>query len=334
MGVIQDAIRRKAEQSAAAAAQQAASAASTRAVDPAMQPEYDRITKQLAELEKSSFTRKVFDEQIRQLHEARSALAGGPGSYVGATTALLQHAEHQAAGGSPEGKFIRKVGPVVLGAAFGAALGKIGGAIASNFAADKPPQLTELSLPIAPQPQLREAPMFEGTSFNFSSVLCQGLNSYLQYRLAERQQSMALPVAMPGAPGVTSAAFPSLGGLMSRALPAVGGQVVRSAGRILVAGGRYITKKNAVALAKQLGIQGAATALGIGAVELAQMVIDDQARKRRGGGITAAQMRTTRKTMRKVVGLHRQLVQACSSAGVRRRSSRSCPAPKVIVARK
>ena len=62
-----------------------------------------------------------------------------------------------------------------------------------------------------------------------------------------------------------------------------------------------------------------------GPVELAQMVLDSSTSSRRGRGISAAQMRTTRRTIRSVTGLYRQIQSACGGAGMARRASRRAP---------
>ena len=86
-----------------------------------------------------------------------------------------------------------------------------------------------------------------------------------------------------------------------------------------------MSSKKAARLAKAIGIEGAAVALGIGTVELAQMVLDSSTSSRRGRGISAAQMRTTRRTIRSVTGLYRQIQSACGGAGMARRASRRAP---------
>lgn len=124
-------------------------------------------------------------------------------------------------------------------------------------------------------------------------------------------QPAALTTAMPGA----FALGPLLGGV-GRALGAAGGAVVgvlRSAGgRVLgwiLPSGRRVTRKAAVAMAKQFGLIAAASALGATVEDLAQAVLDEEAKPRRGRGITASQLRTTRRTIGKVERAHKQLAQ-------------------------
>lgn len=194
----------------------------------------------------------------------------------------------------------------------------------------------------------RSSTMFEDAGgWNWGNILQTGVNAFTEY---QRSRQAAAPMAMPGGMPVQMAsvafpalgALPALGGMMSRALPAVlggvvGGAVVRG-GRMIATAIGNISRKRVVAIAKTLGIQGAATALGIGAVELAQMVLNEQAHKRRGGGVTGAQLRTTRKTMRKVMGMARTIRSACSETGFLKRSSprhhHHQPAPRVIITKR
>lgn len=147
-------------------------------------------------------------------------------------------------------------------------------------------------------------------------------------------------------PMVQQAVFPGLmaagriasgAGLVGGAMSVAAGLVRTASGAIrgvMTTAGKFISSKKAVALAKRVGLDTAAVALGIGAVDLAQMVLADSARRGRGRGITAASMRTTKRTMRAVMGLHRQIVQACSSSGFgRRRSSGSSRLPRFISAK-
>lgn len=157
------------------------------------------------------------------------------------------------------------------------------------------------------------------------------------------------PVQMAGLgpwefiPGITGPIYPQqqqrapmqvqeagIGGALARLIPGAGivagaAGVVRSVGgkilRVIMPGGRAVSRKRAVELAKRVGIDAAAVALGITAVDMAQMVLDDTSTKRRGRSITSAQLRTTRSTMRRVRAMHRQIVGYCGTAGYRRRSS-------------
>ena len=91
---------------------------------------------------------------------------------------------------------------------------------------------------------------------------------------------------------------------------AAGNLVLSSTGRILsviTASGARIGRKRAVAIAKFLGLNAGAAALGIGIVELAQMTVDETGRPRRRRGITARDFATTRRTMTKIKSMHAML---------------------------
>lgn len=204
--------------------------------------------------------------------------------------------------------------------------------------------------PLAVASSPRSFTMFEDVGTGWTDLLQRGVNTFLQYQ--QQRQSVA-PVAMPGGAavgmGLGLGVLPAVGGMVGRAIPSMfGGAVVGAIGGAVVRGGRMvmtaignITKERVVAIAKTLGIQAAATALGIGAIEIAQYVLDEEVKKRRrrGGGVTGAQLRTTRKTMRKVMGMARSIRSACSETGFLQRRSASrkapyCPPPRVIVTKR
>lgn len=169
-------------------------------------------------------------------------------------------------------------------------------------------------------------PSFDLPSFDLGSVVNAATRLYQIKQQEDAQRVMMTQAAFPAIPGLSSL----LGGatrLGTAMIPAVGGAVVRAGRGFITAAGRMISRKKAVALAKQLGVQGAATALGIGALELAEAVVSESQRARRGKSITAASMRTTRRTMRQINSLHRQLAGFCRETGVGR-SRRAAPAPK------
>lgn len=116
--------------------------------------------------------------------------------------------------------------------------------------------------------------------------------------------------------------------LWGAAAPAIGrGAAALGLRGAVGAVGRRMTRANAVRLARMVGPHAAAAALGIGVVELAQMMVGDAARRRRGRGITAAQMKTTRRTIRAVERLHDQIVDACRDAIPRRAPARRAACP-------
>lgn len=120
------------------------------------------------------------------------------------------------------------------------------------------------------------------------------------------------PAALPALGPLLQGARSALGGLGGLAAGAVG--VLRSAGgRILgwiLPSGRRVGRKAAVAMAKQFGLVAAASALGASVEDLAQAVLDEEAKPRRGRGITASQLRTTTRTIGKIERAHKQIARA------------------------
>lgn len=121
-------------------------------------------------------------------------------------------------------------------------------------------------------------------------------------------------------PQVTQAGFPALpsflGGAASAAGRIIGAGVgvVRSvAGRVtgfILANGRRVSVKDAASLAAQVGIVAAASTLGASPEEVAEAVLQSMKHRGRGRGITAAQLRTTRRTIGKLERAHKQIAKA------------------------
>lgn len=92
------------------------------------------------------------------------------------------------------------------------------------------------------------------------------------------------------------------GGLITRTIGGAGAGLIRTAtGRIssiVLASGQRFSRKNAAALIRKHGLEVGAVALGIGAIEAAEILLADteaQSRRRRGRGITAAQLRNAKR---------------------------------------
>lgn len=111
-------------------------------------------------------------------------------------------------------------------------------------------------------------------------------------------------------------ALPSFGALLGGAGRVVGAAIgaVRSvSGRVvgfILANGRRVSVKDAAALAAQVGITAAAATLGASEQEVAEAVLAAMKRRGRGRGITAAQLRTTRRTIGKLERAHKQIAKA------------------------
>jgi hypothetical protein len=125
------------------------------------------------------------------------------------------------------------------------------------------------------------------------------------------------PVAQ--APLMTQAAFPtlpSLGSLLGGAGRVVGAAIgaVRSvSGRVvgfILANGRRVSVKDAAALAAQVGITAAAATLGASETEVAEAVLAAMKHRGKGRGISAAQLRITRRTIGKLERAHKQIAKA------------------------
>ena len=117
--------------------------------------------------------------------------------------------------------------------------------------------------------------------------------------------------------------------LPTRALAPLGGAIARGGGSIargilLKASsylGRRVTAKQAVALARRVGVEAAAVALGISAVELLQLVATSTMVTRRRRGITGRQIANARSTIRRMTSFMTRVQEACAPA-MRRSSSR------------
>lgn len=83
--------------------------------------------------------------------------------------------------------------------------------------------------------------------------------------------------------------------------------------------GRKWSARRVAALARRLGVDAAAAALGVGAALVVDMVSQDSMRmvRRRRRGISYSQLSTTRRTLRKLDTMNRYL---CRPAGVTRRT--------------
>jgi len=89
--------------------------------------------------------------------------------------------------------------------------------------------------------------------------------------------------------------------------------------RIVLPSGQSFSRKNAASLIRRVGFEAAAVALGITAIEAAELLLADSQTRRRGRGITAAQVKNARSTTRRVACLARDL--GIKAAPVRRRKT-------------
>lgn len=97
------------------------------------------------------------------------------------------------------------------------------------------------------------------------------------------------------------------------AVARAGALIVGAGGRILgliTSAGRRISVAKVAQIAKSFGIQTAAAALGVTAIEVAQAVMQDATKKRRRNrGITPRDMRVTGRTVNKLNRMHAKIAQ-------------------------
>lgn len=158
--------------------------------------------------------------------------------------------------------------------------------------------------------------------------------------LGSIRSAPSAPVAMPGTGFIPygslpianqlGSAAPILGGVAQAAatlgpglykiIRGVGG-AARSVWKVVLPSGKTVSRKNAVALAKRIGVDAAALALGISAAELASAIAEHHARPRRTRGtITRKDLATVRRTSRKLNSA------LCALASIPRPSVRRSPA--------
>lgn len=85
--------------------------------------------------------------------------------------------------------------------------------------------------------------------------------------------------------------------------------------------GKRISRAGVLSLTREVGIVAAATALGLTAVEVAQIIAAKPTRRRRG--ITASQLTTTKATIRRIDSINQAIARICPPARRRRAPSRA-----------
>jgi hypothetical protein len=184
----------------------------------------------------------------------------------------------------------------------------------------------------APPPQGAQS-MFD--DFDWGGLLG-GVGTLAQNVLTARLQQRAAAPMQVAAPALTATpvAFPSLPaitgmfGAAGTAVRAAAG-ILRSAGgkilRVVLPSGVKVSRAAAIKLTKAVGYTSAAAALGITVQDLAEWVM--QGERKRGKGVTAAQLKTTKRTMTVVEKMHRQIAGYCRDAGVQRTRFVKVPTP-------
>lgn len=92
--------------------------------------------------------------------------------------------------------------------------------------------------------------------------------------------------------------------------------------RIMLPSGQVFSRKNAAALIRRVGFEAAAIALGITVIEAAELLLTDSQTRRRGKGITAAQLRNAKSTTCRVRNAARTLGIRSTAAPRRRKTCR------------
>lgn len=138
-----------------------------------------------------------------------------------------------------------------------------------------------------------------------------GLN-VLQQRLSPSVAMAAAPVS--GATGVGTAGA-GVAGRIGTAMGTTARAIIGS--KIFQAIGRRVTPKNAIRLIKRVGIEAAAVALGITVAELAQYTLEAPSYRRRG--ISSADIRRTRATLRKIGSIACQVKEVTGAANFGRK---------------
>lgn len=75
----------------------------------------------------------------------------------------------------------------------------------------------------------------------------------------------------------------------------------------------WVSRKKAAALAKGIGIDAAAVALGITAVEMAELVLEDSKRPRRAKGISGSDIKRTKRTIGTICRITKQFADVKSA---------------------
>jgi len=144
-------------------------------------------------------------------------------------------------------------------------------------------------------------------------------------RLIAPTPKVAAPQALIGAPppvgpgggmiqtaGVPKISAPSMGQMFSQGLRWLIGPrgIARNAtGKIVgvMRGTQLFRNKRAIALAKQIGMEAAAIALGITVADLAEMFVSEAGKRRRTRGISGRDIKCTRRTLGKLRSVQRMI---------------------------
>jgi len=127
------------------------------------------------------------------------------------------------------------------------------------------------------------------------------------------------------------------GGLAGNAGRVIGNLVYSLSGRIrgiVARSGEFFTSAKVADLAQRFGLEMAAAGLGVGLLEVAQAVFShhrSRRRGRRGRGITARDMRTSRRTIRKLTRMHHELAHLAAQGVRHARRAAALPARSTTI---
>jgi len=126
------------------------------------------------------------------------------------------------------------------------------------------------------------------------------------------------------------------GGVIGNAGRVIGNLVYSLSGRIrgiVARSGEFFTSAKVADLAQRFGLEMAAAGLGVGLLEVAQAVFSHHRsrRRRRGRGITARDMRTSRRTIRKLTRMHHELAHLAAQGIRHARRAAALPARSTTI---
>ncbi|HEX6158424.1 MAG TPA: hypothetical protein VFZ54_20535 [Burkholderiales bacterium] len=245
------------------------------------------------------------------------------GAGIASATDLAVLAEHEASKAREQ-----KIGMAVTGAVIGGAgLLASGGSLVSaamlkNFlpaALAVSGKTTTTNAPKAAQP--RSAKMFDENGNLDLGGLTNELTSTLLQVALNRGNVASMASALPALPSLPGVQNVGLGSAIVSGARALGltGAVAGAVGVMRAVGGRLIgfilpsgvkvTRANAVKLAREVGIVAAASALGATTAEVAEAIMEEDKKPRRGRAITSAAVRTTTRTISRIERLHKKIAK-------------------------
>lgn len=164
-------------------------------------------------------------------------------------------------------------------------------------------------------------PQVTGPGGFASQVLREVAIPALAQRFLPRQAAPAPGPAMMPVPASMPGATPTAAGVGAMARGAAAGvrMILAKASAWL---GRRVTRKNVVALTKRIGIEATAVALGLTIFEVATVIATTPARRARG--ISAGDVKRTKRTLRKLSSLACNFQEYCSTSKSLPRRKKVC----------